>query len=285
MQVSSFFIGPHKTPKSIKALIWITVLVSLLSPVITFFLNRYVSIPGPSQWLALSEWGLAKKWFWQPFTYFFVYTAGWGISLSFLLSIAFHMFLLWFTGSEVVFRFGARSFLLFYLGGGIVVGILSGLALWAFSSTSVILGSGPPLYALVAVWTMLYPELELYFFFLIKVKAKWLAIIFLSLTLLFNLSNGQYIVCLSDFLGILWGFMIGKVVWKLPLPFPLHFPLIRAKRSSKSGKIIDISVFQENDEDFMNRMLEKISKKGEGSLSRREKERMKKISEKKKHFN
>jgi len=281
MQVSSFLVGPHKTPKSVKILIWIIVLTSLLAPIVTFALNHYFKIPGPSQWFALSNWGLLQGWLWQPITYCFIHSAGVGISLSLLISLFFHMLLLWFSGSEIDHRFGTRSFILFYLGGGLIAGIISAAALLLFSSQSVVIGSGPPIYALLMVWAMVYPDLELSFFFFLRVKAKWLVAIFFGITLLINLSYGQFIPLLADVCGILWGFLIGRLVWKLPNPYPLNFNLPKRKKGDGSNKIIDISVMQEKDDAFMDRMLDKIAKKGEGSLTWRERERMKKISERK----
>lgn len=279
---ASFFVGPHRTPKSVKVLIWLISLVSLLSPILTFLLNHYLKTTGPSQWFALSRWGLEQGWAWQPITYFFVHSAGIGISLSLLISLFFHMLLLWFSGSEIDFRFGSRSFILFYLGAGIIAGIFSAAALLLFSAQSVVAGSGPPIYALLMVWSMLYPDLELSFFFLLRIKAKWLVAVFLGIALVVNLSYGQWIPFLADAIGIAWGFAIGRIVWKLPNPYPLNFEIQKRRRKgNSSNKIIDISVIQENDDAFMDRMLDKLARKGKDSLTRREKERMKKISERK----
>lgn len=282
MQASSFFSGPHKTPKSVKSLIWIIVLASLLSPIATFLFNHYLQITGPSQLFALSRWGLERGWIWQPFTYFFIHSVGIGISLSLLISLFFHMLLLWFAGSEIDLRFGARSFILFYLGAGLISGIFSAAALLLFSSQSIVVGSGPAIYALVMLWAMLYPDLELYFFFLLRIKAKWIAALFLGIALLVSLSYGQFIPFFADLVGICWGYTVGRIVWKLPNPYPLNieFPK-RPKKRGGSGKIIDISVMQESDDAFMDRMLDKIARKGKESLTRRERERMKKISERK----
>ncbi|MCC5832867.1 MAG: rhomboid family intramembrane serine protease [Chlamydiales bacterium] len=282
MQGSSFFTGPHKTSRSVRVLIWITVVLSLLSPIATFLLNHYLHILGPSQWFALSRWGLERGWLWQPLTYFFIHSDGIGISLWLLISLFFHMFLLWFTGSEIEQRFGARSFILFYLSAGLIAGIFSAGALLLFSGRSIVVGSGPAVYALVMLWVMFYPDLELYFFFLIRIKAKWLVGLFLSIALLISLSYGRFTPFFADLVGICWGFAIGRIVWKLPNPYSLNLELPkRRKKRSRSEKIIDISVMQESDDAFMDRMLDKIASKGEESLTRRERERMKKISERK----
>ncbi len=265
-----------KTPRSIKILIWAIVLTSFLSPIFTFTLNHYFKISGPSQWFALSNWGLTRGWLWQPLTYSFIQSIDVGITLSLLVSLFFHMLLLWFSGSEIQGRYGTRAFLLFYLGGALIAGMIAAAALLAFSSQSVVIGSAPPIYALMMVWVMLNSDLELSFLFLIRFKAKWLVAILLGIALLVNLSYGEFIPFLADVVGIGWGFLIGRLVWKLPNPYPLNLEFPKRK---KNGKIININVMQESDKAFMDRMLEKIGRKGERSLTKRERQRMKNISE------
>lgn len=284
MQASSFFVGPHKTPKSVKWLIAITAAISILSPLVTYFLAEFFNLPGPGAYFSLSLNGLKQGWFWQPLTYFFLHSAGVGISLSLLISLFFHMFLLWFSGSEIDFRFGPKALLLLYLTAGLFAGIIAALALYFFSAQAVLVGSGPPVYALLTIWAMIYPELELYFFFLIRIKAKWLVALYLGFALIVNISYGQFIPFLADLAGMLYGFAAGRLVWKLPNPFPLNLDIPFGKKQPKKGddKIIDISVFQESDDAFMDRMLDKIAKEGEGVLTKRERDRMRKISESKK---
>lgn len=276
------FLYSRKTPKGVKLLIWLTVLTTLLSPIFTFLFNHFFHMSGPSQWFALSGWGLRQGWLWEPFTYAFIHTAGVGISLSLLISLFFHMLLLWFFGSELHFRFGARAFFLFYLGGAAIAGILSAAALLLFSGLSVIVGCTPPLYALLIVWAMLYKDLELSLLFLLRAKVKWVVAIFLGISLLIDLSYGELIPLLADVIGIIWGFSIGRFVWKLPNPYPLNLAFPKRKKRNQSNKIIDLGVMRESDQDFMDRMLDKISKNGQESLSKRERERMNKISE---HYN
>lgn len=282
MQASNFFVSPKQTPRSVRWILWITIWTSLLAPVSTFVVEHYFSLPGPAAWLPLSLAGLKQLWLWEPITYFFLQSAGVGITFSFLISLFFLMLVLWFTGSEISSRFGNAGLALLYIGAGITAGLIAMGALFLFSSQSVLVGSGPAVNALVMVWAMLYPDLELFFFFLIRVKAKILVALYLGLTLLIHLSYGEFIPFIADLTGIVWGFLIGHFVWKLRNPFPLNLEISsRRKNPIKDDKIIDISVFQEEDEAFMDRMLDKINEHGEESLTQRERERMRKISTKK----
>ena len=285
MQASNFFLKPEETPKGVKWLIWITSVISLASPLITYFLEGYTHIPGPGAWFALSLIGLEQGWLWQPITYFFLQTAGVGISLGLLISLLFHMLLLWFAGSEIAARFTNKGLILFYLGAGLGAGLVSTLFMFLFDSQTILVGSGPPVYALVTLWAMLYPDLELFFFFVIRVKTKWLVAIYLGLSLMINLSYGEIIPFIAAITSIAWALCVGQFIWKLKNPFPLNLDLPFKKKSShnRDDKIIDITSFQEEDDVFMDRMLEKIAQQGESSLTSSERTRMQAISKRKRN--
>jgi membrane associated rhomboid family serine protease len=285
MQASNFFLKPEETPQGVKWLIWVTSVISLTSPLVTYFLERYAHMPGSGAWFALSRLGLEHGWVWQPITYFFLQTAGVGISLGLLVSLFFHMLLLWFAGSEIAARFTNRGLVLFYLGAGLAAGLVSTLFLFLFNSQTVLVGSGPPIYALVTLWAMLYPDLELFFFFVIRIKTKWLVAIYLGLSLLVNLSYGEIIPFIAATTSIAWALCVGQLIWKLKNPFPLNLDLAFKKKNSQNrdDKIIDITSFQEEDDAFMDRMLEKIAQFGESSLTSRERNRMQAISKRKRN--
>ncbi|MCB1180608.1 MAG: rhomboid family intramembrane serine protease [Chlamydiia bacterium] len=215
----AFHIGPRSTPQVIKVLIWITVIVSILSPMITFSFHYFFGKLGPSQLLSLSFFGIKQGYLWQFLTYFFLQSSGVGISLGLLISLFFYMFLLWFAGSELVFRFGSLQFLYLYLGGGIFAGLIGMLVAWMGSSYLMLATSGPAAYAVLVGWCMLFPEFQLALFFVIRMKAKWLVLIILGLSLLSSLSYGDGVPFFTTLAGIIWGYLFSLIVWKLPTPF------------------------------------------------------------------
>ncbi|MEZ5314869.1 MAG: rhomboid family intramembrane serine protease [Chlamydiales bacterium] len=263
-------------------MIWAISLFSLFCPILTFLMNHYLKIPGPLQWFTLSIWGLKHGWFWQFLTYFFIHSLDTAISLSFLISLFFKMVLLWCFGSEIEFRFGKIGLFLFYLSGGLVAGIVSTTILLLFSSQFIIYGIGPSIYGLMIIWTMLHPDLELDFSFLLHIKFKSLIPIFLGIIILMDLSYGNFISSLLNLIGIGWGFFFGRIIWKLPNPYSFNLGIFQSTNTPpNSEKIIDLTVMQESDEAFMDRMLDKIGDHGEDSLTYRERERMKNISKSK----
>lgn len=276
MQGSSFYHGPSQTPRSVKGLMWVITIISLVAPIVTFVLWHYWNLPGPQQWLSLSSWGLEKGWLWQPFTYFFLHSGGIDFSVSLLLSLTFHLVLLWFAGSEVALRLGEKTFLLFYLGAGLFAGLLTALVLYFSNSSGVVVGNGPPLYALLILWAMLSPRLEFFLLFFIRFQAKWLVIGLLGFVILSHISRADWMMLTADLSGIGWGLAVGKWVFKSPIPF------LKKKPKDRAEKIVDITLIHEEDEAFVDRMLEKISREGKESLTKGEEARLKKISERKK---
>ncbi len=212
-------IGPSTTPMSVKILIWITCVVSILSPIATLFVMSSLKMLGPGAWFALSYYGILKGWLWQPLTYFFVHTVGAGISIFFLINLLFNMFILWFAGSEIADRYGNRAFYIFYLTSGFVAGLVVLLGIYLSSSNAILVGSGPPVFALLTIWAMIYPNMQLFFLFVVRMKAKWLILVVLGLALVLNLANGQWIPFLGDLAAILWALLIGHFVWHLSFPW------------------------------------------------------------------
>lgn len=301
---SDFRVGPEFTPRPIKNLILFTCAISLAVSLGEIFFYQIFGISGPEYWLSLSWRGFANYMIWQPFTYLFVqYTGGSGITLSFLITLLFQMYLLWVIGSQVLERIGRISFLKLYFISGIVAGIAA-LLLMQFTGSQIVLsGPTPAIFAVLAVWTMTYPEAELLLFFLIPVKAKWLILGILGAVFLISLSSLDFISFSFYFFGCLIGYLYALTAWGLHSPFPgfnrleafilqgsnkirnnfFFRPRKNNNLKSASPKIFNISTGEPefDDEKFVDMMLEKISKKGEQSLTWKERQRMKEISEKK----
>lgn len=213
------FIGPNKTPPVIRWMIWIIAIASLLYPLFTYFMLDTFKTAAPGFWFPLSLIGMKQGYVWQLLTYFFVHSIGTSFSIFFLLSLFFHLFLFWFGGCEIANRYGTLKFLLFYLGGGVFAALVALLYFWLFNAHGVLVGSGPPVFALITVWGMLFPNLTLYMFFALRVAAKWIVLLLLAFSLVFNLFAGEFSAFVGDLSGIIWGFCIGRYFLHLPNPY------------------------------------------------------------------
>lgn len=251
------------TPKSVKGLIIATTLLTLLCPLVTFFMHHFFAKSGPLEWFSLSYEVFEKGYVWQLLTYFFIQTTTTEITLSLFINLFITMFLLWLCGKELYFRFGNLKFTCYYLLAGLVSGLTALLYFYFSHATYAIASSTAPLFACLVLWIMIFPGMQFHYLFLLKVNAKVLLCILLAIPLLIHLSTGQFALFLNELTGIAFGYLTSYFLMTRP----------------KGRNVVDLEDY-ESDEDFMDRMLDKIAKGGANSLSVKERKRMEAISRK-----
>ena len=292
--------GPENTPQAIQRLILATATICILSALIEPIFNEIFGLQGLQYWLSLSWAGIKNFCLWQPLTYPFVqYTGTSFISLSFLLSLAFNLYILWVMGTAVLESIGTSAFLRLYFLSAIFAGLLALAMMKLTGQYSILSGAFPPILALLTVWTFLHPETEILLFFVIPIKAKWLLAAILGAAILINLSQRAW-VDLSFFLGgAFFGYLYATLVGGMRSPWTCTWGL--DKFLNLLGKTLGKKIFQTkgepkifdfktgnpllDDEQFVDAMLSKISQKGPNSLSLKEKNRMEAISLKKRKKN
>ncbi len=288
--------GPEFTPKSIKTLILITCIVSIVVALLDIFLVEAFGIRGPFSYLSLSWPGLTHFFLWQPLTYLFTYgTNGAAIGLYWMLGLAINMYILWLMGSNISERVGETPFLRMYLFCGIAAGLIAALLMPIFGQYTALSGQAPAILAVLTVWVMLNPDSDLLLFFVLPVKARRLVIGAIGAIALVNLSNLNFIYLFFYISGALIGHLYGVVACIFRGPFPITHQVdstlsrfaekirqLIPKSNDAAGKIFDIKTGKsvDADEKFMDQMLDKISKYGKDSLSWWEKSRMDKNSNK-----
>lgn len=295
--------GPEKTPPAIKSLIIATCVISIFSAALQSFLALFDIFPGPQNYLSLSWWGLSQGYIWEPLSFLFILDAPEGLSFSFFVSLIFHLFVLWSIGSAVLDIIGSASFLRLYFLGTMLAGGFTLLSMLLTGQYETLTGMTSALLILLTVWSMAFPETEILLFYLIPVKAKWIVLSLIGIAFLTSLSH----LDLTGFFFYLFSVLIGYIYavavhsWYSPfpatLPFDLwlarlaaflrrHIPLPKKKvKDVKDSevKIIDLTSSHHIDDDdaFVDAMLNKISRRGESSLSRSERKRLQEISKKK----
>ena len=284
---------PFDTPSIIKKLLIATAAICIGSALSEPFANALFGSAGLQQWLSLSWYGIKNFALWQPLTYLFVqYTGTQIITLPFLISLLFNLYMLWITGSAVVRAVGETPFLRFYLSSGIFVGLLSLYMMKLTGQYQVLSGAWPAVFATLAVWTFLNPELELLFLFVFPVKAKWLFLGLFLAFLLIDLTQAAWVKLVFDLSGAFFGYVYALFAWDVRSPWPitrsLESWLLRLKRVKPPSKIYDIKTGKpvktdtlKTDDEFVDEMLAKISKSGPNSLTRQERQRMDAISARK----
>lgn len=283
------------TPKPIKELIWITAAFSIFCALFNYAFWALFEIQGPQELFSLSWWGLSQSYLWQPLTFIFVEAGGsFGISFNYLLGLFFNMYLLWMLGTYLWEVYGTQSFLIFYFTTGIIAGLAALLLGALFGIYGPIAGPTASILAILVVWTMLNPDAQLFLFSLFPVKALYLTLGILAYMLFSALSQGNFLVFLFYSLGALAGYLYGAIVWDLKSPFEKthafdewlnDLGLRFRSKFFKQGKakIVDIQTGKPKSDDdaFMDEMLSKIARLGEGSLTWGERRRMDEIAAKK----
>lgn len=280
-------------PRVLKVLLWLIGGISLGSGLLDWVFHSALGIPGPQQFLALSSWGIAHGLLYQPLSYWVVYQAAGGIHLGMLITLAFHLYLLYICGSQILHITGEKGFLKLFFGSVVSAGMMGLLLLWLSGARGAIAGAGPAVFGVMWVWCMLYPNLQLMLFMMIPILARWLVLGFLGIQVLLTLSNGDIVTPMVYLTGSFAGYAYGVLACDLSGPFPQLWALDRFLRRFQrkteqlsniveKAKVYDIRTGEAivDDDAFMDAMLEKIAKGGRESLNSKEKRRMEEISKK-----
>ena len=236
-------------------------------------------------WLALSWVGIERFYFWQLITYIFLEQRP--VSLSFFIQLGFNMYVLWMFGAALLEQRSPRTFFALYFGASLA----GALAVLPFPHFFLV-GSTNAVFATLVAWMLRNPESKLLLFFAIPFKAGWLILGLIGFTLFTDLVSGQWAAAASLAAASLYGYFFTLFVFRQPSPlspFRRFEKMILRLFEKKQGeapntsKIYDIQSGERilDDDQFMDAMLDRISRHGAESLTP-EKKRMKRISESKK---
>jgi rhomboid family protein len=235
-------------PKATKALIYICSGVFLLEFFLKDSLVYYFGL------IPLKV--IDSFWLWQIVTYIFLHGGFW--------HFFFNILMLWIFGRIIESALGTKEFLFYFFMCGIGAGIIS--ILFSFGSARPIIGASGAIYGLMLAFAMLYPKQIVYLYFVLPVKAWQMVaiLVVMELTMSFSTTNSNIanVAHLGGmFIGYLY-FRFGMKKFQLDLP---KFGLFNKKYKVDDASEID-------------RILEKISKKGLSSLSANEKAILDKFS-------
>jgi membrane associated rhomboid family serine protease len=210
------------------------------------------------------ERAIGSGWIWQFFTYSFLHDP------SSPLHLVFNMVALYFFGTEVEGLYGTRRFLALYMGGAVMAGIVFcadyGLGMPA-------IGASGAVYAVMVVFAIHFPRrvIQVFaLFFFIPIEA-WLLV---SIAILLDTSSYLYggsrdgVAHLAHLGGCLAGWLFYRYGGRL-----------EALADRVEASIDQREKQAEEDLDqALDRVLEKINKSGMGSLSREEKKILERAS-------
>lgn len=290
--------GAAYTPLLLRRLIWAIVGVSIGAALLDPLIRNSFGTSGPQEFLSLSGNGILRGFLWQIITYPFVMQPFGSLSFGFFIELFFSAYVLWAFGGAISGLQGVKPYMRM-MAVSALVAALGGLLGMLFSGYDYyIAGPTPLIFSTLLVWSMFHPEAELLLFFTIPVLARWLVAGMLGMSILLALSQGHW-AALLHYLGACGAaYLYATAAWELHSPFQatqrmdrwlvrygLSFRQKWSERAaqdvaSQKSKIVDMRTGKNvmRDEQFMDAMLEKISKYGTASLSWRERWRMHRIS-------
>jgi membrane associated rhomboid family serine protease len=212
-----------------------------------------------------------------------------------LLHLAFNMLVLWWAGSRVEDLYGRREFIWFYLGSGLFANLVNfGLQAAQMMPPSLAVGASGAVTAALVLYACHDPHQKISLFFVLTVPLWLCAVLYVAMDVFGALGVGQrgigYVAHLGGALfGFLYyrsGFRFGRLIPTMPSRSRRTVPSLRIVRPDPEDELDDresIPIGYETpaqagdpvEEPFerkVDRVLEKVSKLGQESLSPEERE-------------
>ena len=186
-------------------------------------------------------------WLWQPFTYIFIHGGFW--------HFFFNAFMLWMMGAILEPAMGARKFFIYFLFCGAAAGFFT-VAVSPGSARAVIGASGA-VYGLLYAFAALYPDQTVYMYFLFPMSTRQLVMFLagISLVLSFSAPNSG-VANFTHLSGLAAGWLYFQTTgWREKAEG------LRRKAESWLRRPVP------DEREKVDAILEKISRKGEGSLT------------------
>lgn len=137
--------------------------------------------------------------YWQFVTYMFTHG-----SISHLL---FNMLSLYIFGTAVERRVGSKEFLLYYILTGTLCGLASYGVYYLANTNVVLLGASGAIYALLMLFSVLYPRAVIYVFGIIPVPAPVLIILYFVIELFSGMMSFDGVAHMTHLFGLVFGLL------------------------------------------------------------------------------
>lgn len=239
----------HRRPR-----LWLKLVIANVA---VFVLQAFLPL---EEWFALGREGLWGGQVWRFFTYMFLHGS--------LMHLLFNMLTLMFAGREVESLLGRSRMLWIYFGGGLLGGLLQ---LLATGGHYPLVGASAAVFAVLFAFTTIMPESELmlllFFVVPVKIRAKYLALGLVAISILFIVTGtGGNIGHVAHLGGALFGWVYAR---KLGYGYPLRIQEFLWTRRERKNREKGLSP-EEFISEEIDPILDKISREGIHSLTRAE---------------
>lgn len=225
---------------------------------------------------------------WRLVTYMFLHGS--------FFHLLFNMLWVWFLGKVVEDHLGSKNFAVIYFGAGIG-GALINTAVTAVFGGGMIptVGASGAVFGIMVTFAMLFPTFKLMLIFLPPIQARYLVAGLIAIDVLF-ISSSDGIARIVHLGGAFWGWALLKLYYRgydydawITFVTERFKRDVRAKRSAPKSKsynpkmtvVEEAEILDEENQDELDRILEKISKGGYSGLTAEEKKRLFDLSNKK----
>lgn len=213
--------------------------------------------------------GIGPFYPWQLITYSFIHGNGFHLLIN--------MFVLWMFGLNLESYWGTKKFLIYYFICVVGAGITHLLA----APGAIAVGASGGIYGTLLAFGFLFPDSVIYLFFLFPLRAIQAVFVMALMTLAFAMNTGgSKIAHFAHLGGMLTGFFYFKIpVWLDKLHWwrvNMRFKFPKTRWAGKKKNLNETNWSAEVD-----RILDKISSKGLGSLTAEEQEIMRSYAKRK----
>jgi membrane associated rhomboid family serine protease len=238
---------------------------------------------------ALSLGGISKLYIWQPLTYIFLHGGAW--------HLFWNMLIFYFVGGEVEYVLGSKRFIKLFLASGIIAG-LGWLTISFFTNTYLpCLGASGAVYGILCCFAGMFPDrtitLLVLLVFPVTMKARTLALGIIAFSALMMIDQSGGVAHSAHLFGAVVGYLYGLRIYKNPglLDSPLYsqssnnpilswFSNIRAKIRRSQFKVVPHDEAPPTQQEI-DRVLDKVNAQGMKSLTIRERQVLRRASDKK----
>jgi membrane associated rhomboid family serine protease len=237
---------------------------------------------------ALSLTGMSKLYIWQPLTYIFLHGGPWHLLVN--------MLIFYFVGGEVEYVLGSRRFIKLFLASGIIAGI-GWLTISFFTKTyGPCIGASGAVYGILCCFAGMFPDktisLLIFFILPITMRARTMALGIIAVSALMMTSNAGGVAHSAHLFGAVTGYLYGLRIHKNPGLLDSHlysqpssnpviswFSNIRAKIRRSQFKVVPHDEPPPTQQEI-DRVLDKINAQGMKSLTIRERQILRRASDK-----
>lgn len=188
---------------------------------------------------------LERLWLWQGFTYIFLHAGFW--------HFLFNAFMLWMLGRIVEPEMGSKKFLIYFFGCGAAAALVTAVA--QPGSVTPVIGASGAIYALLGAFAFMHPGVTVYVYFIFPMSARMMAFLLGALELVMTVAHtGSTISSITHLGGLAAG-----LLW------------LWAERRWRAREVR--AVYEpdpEEEREEIDHLLDKVSRKGQGALSRGE---------------